>query len=47
MPASLREKSFSAHAVKQQQTECHGEHLDPQEQEDDVLKCHLLGAWLD
>jgi hypothetical protein len=45
--SQLREKSFSAHAVKQQQTECHGEHLDPQEQEDDVLKCHLLGAGLD
>jgi hypothetical protein len=43
MRASLREKSFSAHAIKQQQTECHGEHL---EQEDN-LQCHLLGAWLD
>ena len=45
--SQLERKIIFGARVKQQQTECHGEHLDPQEQEDDVLKCHLLGAWLD
>jgi hypothetical protein len=38
MRASFREKSFSAHgAIEQQQTNRHGEYLDPQEQKEEVL----------